>query len=276
VSAEGLTSAGREALLPDLEYSERERPIAAQIFGGKPEKMRETAKLIAELGFDGIDINMGCPDNGVEKSGAGASLIKDPERAKEIILQTMEGAGDLPVSVKTRLGYAKSEIETWLPHILNTGVSAITIHARTRNELSLVPAKWEEVRRAVEIRDALDSSPLKPLLLGNGDVMSLDEADERIKETGADGVMIGRGIFGNPWCFRRGYVPSVEEKLRVMVEHTKLFEEILPSKNFAIMKKHYKAYANGFDNAKELRMELMEAKDANHVAAIVEAFLSKI
>jgi len=291
VSCDGLLSVGRDALLRDLEYSEAEHPIVAQIFGGKPEYFYECAKLISKLGFDGIDINMGCPDKSVEKQGAGAALIKDPKRAREIIRETKRGAGNVPVSVKTRIGYNKNEMSTWLPEILAEEPSAITIHARTRKEMSKVDAHWEEVTHAVKIRDEMES---KTLIIGNGDVKDMDDARKKAAESGADGIMLGRAIFGNPWLFanppliklirRRtsnqfnqwggSRVPTTKEKLRVMIEHTKLFEERCDHKNFAVMKKHYKAYVNGFEGAKELRIKLMEAKDAKEVEFIVSKFLN--
>ncbi len=273
VSCDGLVSAGREHLLHDLKYSEEERPIVAQIFGGKPENFYESAKLVAELGYDGIDINMGCPDRTIEKQGAGASLMKDPKLAREIIRECKRGAGDVPVSVKTRIGYNKNELDTWLPEILAEEPAVVTIHARTRKEMSKVPARWEEVACAVEIRNKLGS---KTLIIGNGDVKDLNDAKNVAKDSGADGVMLGRAVFGNPWLFAdASKAPTLEEKLRVMVEHTKLFEELCTHKNFAVMKKHYKAYVTGFDGAKELRVKLMEAKDASEVEFFVENFLSK-
>jgi nifR3 family TIM-barrel protein len=274
VSCDGLMSAGQERLLRDLEYTENERPIVAQIFGAKPENFQKTAELVKSLGFDGIDINMGCPEKNIQKQGSCAALIKVPELAKEIILATKEGAGDLPVSVKTRIGYHKNEIETWLPVLLEANPSAVTLHARTKKEMSDVPARWDVIARAVEIRDELKS---KTLILGNGDVKNILEAKKKIKETGVDGVMIGRGIFGNPWLFsERETEPTVEEKFQVMLEHTFLFEELFFGvKNFATMKKHYKAYVEGFHGAKELRVKLMETNSAKEVEQIVKDFCNK-
>lgn len=275
VSCDGLMSPGREKLLIDLRYSEAERPIVAQIFGSKPDNFYKTALLCQELGFDGIDINMGCPDKNVEKQCAGAAMIKNPTLAKECILATKRGARKLPVSVKTRIGYNKNELATWIPHLLETEPAAITVHCRTRKEMSLVPARWEHIAETVALRDRY-SDPKKTLILGNGDVANLAEAEGKAAETGADGVMIGRGIFGNPWCFSRTRRPediALIERLRVMVEHTYLFEKLLGDhKSFDIMKKHYKAYVTGFDGAKELRIQLMEqAKDAATVEKIVRA-----
>lgn len=290
VSCDGLCSSGKDNILIDLKYSEIERPIIAQVFGSKPENFYKTALLIQELGFDGIDINMGCPDKSVSgKQGSGAALIQDPKLAQKIILETKRGAGKLPVSVKTRLGFNKNIIETWLPNLLETQPAAITLHARTKKEMSKVPAHWDQVAKAVEIRnkfcgrDALQcvsTEEGRTLILGNGDVQDLIDAQKKVDETGCDGVMIGRGIFGNPWLFNRERdyrTISVEEKLRVMVEHTKLFEKLLGEhKSFMIMKKHYKAYVNGFEGAKELRVELMEkAENADAVEQMVRQFLSK-
>lgn len=274
VSVEGLLSAGRERLLQDLWYTEAERPIVAQIFGSKPEQFRQVAELLNELGFDGIDINMGCPDRAVEKSGAGAALIKDPERAAKIIRETKAGAGKLPVSVKTRIGYNKNELDTWLPALLNEGPAAVTLHLRTRKEMSDVDAHWDVAEQALAIRDRFDSSASKPLLLGNGDVYTMAEAEEKVKKHGVDGVMIGRGIFGQPWLFSGRAEPELAEKLKILIEHTELFEELFKdTKSFNIMKKHYKAYVTGFRGANELRVELMEAKDAAEVRSIAEKFI---
>ena len=279
VSCDGLMSPGREKLLVDFIYSESERPIVAQIFGSKPENFYKTALLAQELGFDGIDINMGCPDKNVEKQGAGACLIKNPLLAQEIIRETKRGAGKLPVSVKTRIGYNKNTLAEWLPYLLEVEPALITVHARTRKEMSLVPAHWEVVADAVAIRDTYDNSKNKTLIFGNGDVKSIAEAEQRVQETGADGVMIGRGIFGNPWLFSKDINEtkmSISERLGVMIEHTYLFEKLLGEhKNFDIMKKHYKAYVNGFDGAKELRIKLMEGSTtAADVERIVSEFLS--
>lgn len=275
VSVEGLLSAGREELIMDFWHSPLEKPIVAQIFGAKPEQFEKVALIVKELGFDGIDINMGCPDKSIEKSGAGANLIKNPKLAREIIRATKKAG--LPVSVKTRIGYDKNEIETWLPEILAEGVAALTIHLRTRDEMSDVPAHWELAPQIVEIRNKY--SP-ETILLGNGDVNSLDEAREKIKTSDFDGVMVGRGMFGNPGFFS-GKAPGVLQKLDWAMEHSELFEKTYKSnlsreagelKGFEIMKKHFKAYIAGFLGAKELRAKLMEVKDASEVKEVIEEF----
>lgn len=289
VSVEGLLSRGRERLLPDLWFTPGEHPIVAQIFGGKPEQFEEVGPFIRSLGFDGIDINMGCPDRGVERSGAGAGLIKDPKRAKEIVRAAKRGAGGLPVSVKTRLGYRNTaEMDGWLPALLEETPAALTVHLRTRNEMSDVPAHWELADKIVALRDRISPGTL---VLGNGDVRSVADGRRKARASGMDGVMAGTGAFGNPWFFS-GRTPDVRERLERLARHTELFEELYRSndprpvgqggrtKNFDIMKKHYKSYTSGspdglppFDGAKELRLKLMEAKDAAEVRKIVENFV---
>jgi len=216
---------------------------------------------------------MGCPDKSIEKQGAGAAHIKDPKLAQEVILATMAGANGLPVSVKTRVGYNKEILDEWLPKLLETKLAAITVHARTRKELSLVPARWELVGRAVEIAKGSGT-----LIIGNGDVRDIADAEAKAKATGADGVMFGRAIFGSPWVFDRDRKaqPSLPEKFEILIEHTHLFEKLLGDiKSFAIMKKHYKAYVNGFDGAKELRVKMMEATNADEVETIARGFLKQ-
>lgn len=275
VSADGLlraTPEGKAKLMRDLVYSEEERPIVAQFFTSDPEAMEHAACVAQELGFDGVDINMGCPDRSVEAQGAGSKLILNPERAVELVAAAKRGAPNIPVSVKTRLGYNKDILEEWLPKILSAEPAVLTLHARTRKEMSKVPAHWERVKRAVEIRNELGS---KALILGNGDALDLVDAKKKAEESGADGVMLGRAIFGKPWLFSAKEI-LLEQRLRIAIEHTKLFEELLGDiKNFAIMKKHFKAYVEGFPGAKELRVQLMETTNTQEVEMLIEDFLSK-
>jgi nifR3 family TIM-barrel protein len=252
-------------LMQSLLFDKGEHPIVAQLFTSNPDTMEYSAKLCAELGFDGIDINMGCPDKSIEKQGAGASHMKDPETAKKVI-QAAKKSG-LPVSVKTRIGYNRDEIDMWIPELLSQDLAVLTVHLRTRKEMSKTAAHWDYMPRIVALRDKLAPNTL---ILGNGDVESLEDADIKIKESGCDGVMVGRGIFGNPWFFNREIQEvSTQEKMRVMLEHTKLYEELLPNKNFSVMKKHYKAYVNGFEGAAELRAKLFETKSAQEVEQIL-------
>jgi len=274
VSCDGLCSRGREALLRDLQFSDIERSIVAQVFGATPEHFFETAKLVANLGFDGIDINMGCPDRAVVAQGAGAALIRMPELARDIITATRcglsESGSSIPLSVKTRTGFDRDELETWIPTLLDSNIDALTIHARTKKEMSDVPARWEDVARVVFMAKGTET-----IIIGNGDVCDLADARQKAHETGVDGIMIGRAIFGNPWVFERsGKIPTVEEKLRALVEHSLLYESTWgTTKSFDLMKKHYKAYANGFPNASDLRVRLMACQNAHEVAEIIEDFL---
>jgi nifR3 family TIM-barrel protein len=283
VAADGLCNKlAKTKLTHLLEYSERERPIVAQVFGANPENMKKACQYIASLGFDGIDINMGCPDKSVVSQGAGAGLIKTPKLAREIIQAAHEGiksAGqDIPVSVKTRVGFNKEDIDNWIPELLKEDISALTIHLRTAKELSLVPARWDYIKK---IKELIKKSGKEILLIGNGDVKDLKDAEIKALEFGCDGIMIGRGVFGNPWFFssNQNQEITLEEKLKVLIEHTQIFDKelLIPKhKNFATMKKHFKAYVNGFEGAKELRVELMETENSKQVEKIINDFLKKI
>ncbi|MDD3531040.1 MAG: tRNA-dihydrouridine synthase [Candidatus Pacebacteria bacterium] len=246
----------------------REGKLVAQIFSDKPEMIAYAAKLVAELGFDGVDINMGCPDRSVEKQGAGAALIKSPEKARAII-RAAKAASNLPVSVKTRVGYNKETLDEWLPALLEEAPAAITLHLRTRKELSLVSAHWELMKRAVELRDQI--AP-EVLLIGNGDVTSVAEGKRLAKETRCDGIMIGRGMFGNPWVFagRTSDDTPLAEKLAALIELAHGFENLSPPKNFAILKKHIKAFVTGFDGAAHFRAKLMEAENVTELEQILK------
>ena len=309
VSADGLASEdGRPKLLRELQYSEVERPIVAQIFGAQPETIEISAKLIKDLGFDGLDINMGCPDRTIEKQGAGSALIKNPKLAQEIILAAKRGFDNGPVSVKTRIGYNKFDPD-WLKAIREAKPEAVTIHLRTRKELSEVEAHWELWPQVAEI---FKGSGI--VLIANGDIKDVEEGKELAeKYDNLDGLMIGRGAFGKPWLFaedsgsttwlREVGLPSsqkdnqteifsdnrsesssepevslrLEEKLKIMVEHAKLFQKLFidgtdHKKNFAVMRKHFKAYVSGFRGATALRTKLMETQNADEVEAIISAF----
>jgi len=275
VSADGIASKeGRIKLLPILKYSKKEKSIIAQIFGAKPENIKTTCQIISKLGFDGIDINMGCPDRSVVKQGAGAALINSPKLACEIIRAAKAGAPKLPISVKTRIGFNHIQYKTWLPRILKEDISALTIHLRTKKEMSDVPAHFELAKDIVKTVRKYDK---KVVLIVNGDIKSLEQGKKLAKETGFDGVMIGRAIFGNPWFFNQNKKIeniSVKDKLKVLLEHTKLYEKLLPHRNFANMKKHFKAYVSGFDKAKELRIELMKTNHSKEVKIVINKFLA--
>ena len=290
VSADGLYHTREIQKMPDdanplmsgLRFSPEERPIVAQLFSNKPEMIAYATKLVAELGFDGVDINMGCPDRAIERQGSGAAMIKTPELARAVI-RAAKGASSLPVSVKTRVGYNKESLDEWLPVLLEEAPAAITIHLRTRKQLSLVPANWEWMKKAVAIRDRVNP---EVRIIGNGDITSIEQGKRLIEETGCDGAMIGRGMFGNPWVFegltkfdlensglRSNLVSppehSLEEKLAALVELAHDFERITPPKNFSILKKHIKAFVTGFPGAAELRAKLMEADSAAELERVL-------
>jgi len=277
VSADGLMSPGRDKLLVDLRYSKKERPIVAQLFTGHPEAMKGAAALVHELGFDGLDINMGCPDRAVEKQGGGASLIKNPDIALEVIRAAQQGVGHaIPVTVKTRIGYNKLDMK-WLEQLFELHLPAMTVHLRTRKEMSDVPAHWELMPDIVALRDRVQVDiPVaeRTLIIGNGDVLTVADGYIKVRESGCDGVMIGRGIFGTPWLFASAPTPRSDLGVKVMLEHALLFEKKFSGiKNFAVMKKHFKAYISGWEGAKELRMQLMETENASQVKKIVKEYM---
>ncbi len=257
-------------LMRDLQYSDVERPVVAQLFTSNPQMMEYAASLALSLGFDGVDINMGCPDKSIEKQGAGAAHMKNPERAREVIRAAIKGTqGKIPVSVKTRIGYNQIAYKEWLSEILKEDIAALTIHLRTRKEMSKVPAHWE---LAKEIVDFCRSVNPKVLLLGNGDVMSLQEAKDKAEASGFDGVMMGRAIFGNPWAFA-GRTPedlSVQERIDSLRTLARYFTDLKPPKHYAILKKHFKAFVSGFDGAAELRGKLMETNSYEEFGEVID------
>ena len=274
-SADRLCALGDASRHRSMLYTEAERPIVAQLYGAEPVTMERAAALVAAHGFDGIDINMGCPERSVVRRGAGAALCQTPPLAQAVIRAAQRGAGSLPVSVKIRIGYRRNDIETWLPAVLAAEPAAVTIHARTRQDMSKVPARWEVIARAVAIRNALGSSAY---IIGNGDVSDVNEARRKSASTGVDGVMLGRAIFGNPWLFNERRSPdtiSVTEKLGILVQHTQFFATLLGDiKPLDVMKKHYKAYVTGFTGAEQLRAQLMGTQSAAEVETLVTRHLA--
>ncbi len=291
VSCDGLCSEkGKPKLMPHLVFKKTERPIVAQFFGSNPENFYKCAQLAVVLGFDGIDINMGCPAGKIVKHDSGAGLIRNPELAKEIIRETKRGAGDLPVSVKTRIGYNKIITEEWISHLIETKPSAIIVHGRTMKEMSKVPAHWDEIGKAsVLCRKA--GIPI----IGNGDIMTYAEGLEKAKQYNLDGIMVGRGIFSNPWFFNPSIDPATKtpkEKIELLKKHVELFVELwgdekhpAPSlsadrhsekgrawsgASFEVMKRFFKVYISGWEGAKELRTKLMTAKNTEQISKILK------
>lgn len=245
-------------LVRDFQYTEGERPIVAQIFSSTPEMIEYACALAAKLGFDGVDINMGCPDKSIEKQGAGAAMIRTPELLAPIMEAARRGANGIPVSIKTRIGYNQEVMDEWLPVILATHPDALTVHLRTRKEMSKVDAHWDLMARAVQLRDV--HSP-ETVILGNGDVKDLADARAKAEATGADGIMLGRAIFGNPWLFtdRKPEDITPRERLEALSLLTQYFSELKPAKSFHLLKKHFKVFVTGWDGASQTRARLMDA-----------------
>lgn len=271
-SVDGLKSPGHDKVAQRLLFYPEERPLIAQIWGMKPENYFKTAQELRERGFDGIDINMGCPQKTVVKNGACSALIKNRPLAHEIIEATKEGAGDLPVSVKTRIGFKTIETENWIGFLLEHNLAAITVHARTQKEMTKVPAHWDEVKRARELRDTMKKNTK---IIGNGDVLTLDDAKDRIKEAGCDGIMIGRGALQNPWvfCGRSHEDVLITERLELMRLHLDLFEkEWHEIKSYQLLKKYFKVYLSNFEGAAELRQECMLTENYRQARDLLDAY----
>lgn len=270
VSADGLMSKGRDVLLRDLQFHNSEHPIVAQIFGSNPDICARATEYVSILGFDGIEINMGCPDKAVMKQGAGAALIDDPARAVRIIQEMKRAAGVIPVSVKTRIGVLDDVLDEWFPRLIDAQPAAIIIHGRTAKELSLVPARWEPIGRAAKLAEGTGVR-----VIGNGDIESLDDGYRIARAYGAHGFMVGRAAIGNPFFFSGRNNVTLSERLAVMCEHARLFKELMPWKPFVHVRKHLAKYAFGFHGIKELRTDLMRANNPEDVARATEIFLEK-
>lgn len=308
-SVEGVCH-GATRLLKDFLYDEPQRPIVAQIFGSTPEYFRQTATILCELGFDGIDINMGCPAKNVSHSGAGATLITTPDLAKKIVQATKAGVQDwlngktardgadiapaiwheiekrhqqlpdqyqqrreIPVSIKTRIGYSQPIVEDWISLLLETEPAAIAIHGRTLKQQYGGQANWQEIAKTVTLRNQTQT---ETLILGNGDVESLADAQAKISQTGVDGVLIGRGALGNPFIFTQ---PQTQldnpRRFQVAVEHAELYESLYgqdPQYQFLPMRKHLGWYVKGIPNAAQIRIELFQTNTATEVKAIFEKY----
>lgn len=279
-STDGLCHpVGRQNVISRLMVNDTERKvlqekgmkIVAQIWGANPEKFRQATRLIcAEMQFDGIDINMGCPVKKIVKQGGCSALIGQPALAAEIIQATKEES-NIPVSVKTRTGIKKHDTEKWIGHLLEQDPAAIILHARTQKDQSEVAADWREITKAVSLRD---QSGRDIPILGNGDVMSVEDALQKCANTGADGVMVGRGIFHNPWFFNQPQPEiTTHDKIELLWHHVDLFTKTWGSeRNFATLKRFFKIYTNAFKGAARLRAALMETNNADEVRRVLDDF----
>ena len=260
-SADAMASRGLAGVARKLFYTEVQRPIVAQIWGNNPETFGAAAKYILDKGFDGIDLNMGCPDRKVMKRGCGAALINNKELAGRLINAVRQEAPQLPLSVKTRLGTDTNKTKEWISFLLSQDISALTLHARTAKDLSKVPADWEEIGKTVALRNKINPNIV---IVGNGGVMNYKEIVEKHKTYGVDGVMVGTGIFHNRWIFEKSEDPvehTYEEHIELLMKHTELFHKTWGNtKNFELMKKFFKIYVKGMSGSNELRQKLMETK----------------
>lgn len=247
----------------------RNTKLVAQIWGSDPEKFRQSARLITDLQlFDGIDINMGCPVKKVVKNRSCANLINFPDQAKEIVYATQESTS-LPVSIKTRIGFSRINTEEWIGHLLETAPKAIIVHGRTRKMMSNGPALWNEIGKAVALRNQSGSSTV---MIGNGDVCSYAEALERVSEYGADGVMVGTGVFKNPWMFNCKPVDiCISRRIDLMHKHITLYQQTWGNgKDYNVLKRFFKIYLNGFAGAAHCRDRFMRAKDYSEALDLLE------
>lgn len=301
-SVEGI-AAGAEKLLNAFIYHKTSTPIVGQVFGSTPNDFYKAAFVLSEMGFDGIDINMGCPDPHVAKKGGGAALILNPSLAKEIITTTKRATEDwangtdiakiglnekiidwvkrfvdrggisvkkvpIPVSVKTRIGYEQIVTESWIENLLETEPVNISLHGRTLKQMYTGSANWEEIAKAAKIVKKTSTT-----LLGNGDIKSKADAIKKISDYGLDGVLIGRATFGAPEIFT-GESFSLNKKLNIAIEHCEAFENLTPELNFLSVRKHLAWYCKGFENAVEARIALMQTNSADEVREVIKKILN--
>lgn len=285
VNVDGLQSPGRPKLLKKLRFTPYEQPLIAQLWGLQPENFYKTAKQIAdgtfakELGlpnginFAGVDLNMGCPEKNVVRNGACSGLINNRELAEQIINETKRGLnGQMPLSVKTRIGFNDIDL-SWIEFLLNQQLSMLTVHGRTRKEMSKVPAHWDVIGQCKEFRDKIAPDTL---IVGNGDVRNHTHGEELVAQHGVDGVMIGRGVFADPFAFAQESqweTYSPQQRIDLYTKHVELFAETWQNRERAIhtLNKFCKIYINNFDGAKELREKLMNASSTDQLLGILSS-----
>lgn len=266
---DGIFSKGRTYVGSNLLFKKNEQPIVAQIWGTDPKLFYKAAKYISTLGFSGIDINMGCPDKTTIKNGACAALINSPKLAAKIISETKRGAGKLPVSVKTRIGLDKNIIDTWIPFLLKQDIAVLTVHLRTAKELSAPPAHWEEMSKIIEMRNKINP---KTLIIGNGDIYTLDDLKEKHRKYNCDGYMIGRGILANPWMFSSKREITRKDRFNTYARHIKLFKKTWgETRHFEFLKKFCKMYINNFPEAAKQREQIMETRSFKELEDVINS-----
>ena len=262
---------GKESVRGRLTFTEDEQPMVAHIWGDKPVFFKEMSIQLAEMGFKGIDLNMGCPVPNVAERGKGSGLILRPEVAAELIQAAK--AGGLPVSVKTRIGFTQqSELDDWISHLLKQDIANLSIHLRTRKEMSKVAAHWELIPRVVELRDALAPQTLITI---NGDIQDRQMGLELAEKYGVDGIMIGRGIFKNPFAFEKEAREHSSEELiallRLQLDLQDQYAQIIP-RSITGLHRFFKIYVKGFPGANDLRVQLMNTKTTDEVRTILDTF----
>lgn len=262
---------GRDSVRGRLVFTEDEQPMVAHIWGDKPEFFREMSIGLAEMGFKGIDLNMGCPVPNVADRGKGSGLILRPEVAAELIQAAK--AGGLPVSVKTRLGFKKlSEMEAWITHLLKQDIANLSIHLRTRDEMSKVDAHWDMIPEIMAIRDKVAPNTLITI---NGDILDRQQGLELAEKYGVDGIMIGRGIFKNPYAFEKNPREHSSEELlgllHMQIDLQDEYGELVP-RSIVGLHRFFKIYVKGFPGASDLRVKLMNTKSTAEVRAILAEF----
>lgn len=272
VNVDGLESPGRPKLLKKLQFTKTETPIFAQIWGKNPENYYKVAKELKEMGFSGVDINMGCPVKVVMKQGCCAALIDNRGLAGEIITAVKEAAGEnFPISIKTRVGNKTVDM-SWIEYLLQHKLNMLTIHGRTAKQQSAVPADWQLIAQARELRDHLSPTTL---IVGNGDVINRQQGEELAKQYGLDGIMIGRGVFSDPYVFA-AQSPwesmGVSGRKALYAKHVKLFSKTWSDhqRRIQTLNKFCKIYINGFDGAKELREKLMKTQSTDELLELLK------
>lgn len=275
VNVDGLQSPGRQALLPKLLKENNGHKIIAQIWGKNPDNFYKTTKDIIDMGFYGVDINYGCPEKTIVKNNCCSAMIKKENRevAIEIIKAVKDAAkNNIKVSVKTRLGFNDIDY-TWHEALLKQNLNMLTIHARTRKEMSKVDARWGDLRPIIELRDKL--SPTTKIV-GNGDVLNRADGIEKALLYGVDGIMIGRGVFQDPYCFAENsewaeFAP--DKKVGLYIKHITLHQKTYQgSRKFEPLKKFSKVYLHSFDGASDLRAKVVRSHSVDEMLEILNSF----
>lgn len=271
VNVEGLNSKGRDKVIHRLKYDKSEKPIIAQLWGIKPENFYKASVLVRELGFDGIDINMGCAVKKVALKNAGIGMINaDRELVKDVIQSVKDGAKSLPVSVKTRIGWKEYD-RSWIEFLLKQNLNVLTVHGRSAIGENAQSADWEKISLCVKLRDRINK---RTLIFGNGDVKSVKQANEYYKRFNIDGVMIGRAAITTPWIFSDKEALTQNEEIELFKKHILLFNDTWgDSKDFSVLKKFVKSYVSGFPGAQNIREGMMNTKSVDELLRIIDGII---